>query len=473
VLRFFRRKPAPKPKRRRVVKKPRKPKATPRRRGPPSRGEAIGAFFEPRAVLVVGASGIRAEPTQEFFRPTVENMLRFYRGKTHVVDLSGRLEGASRDLRKVRGKAELAILTLPQGPALKNVKRLVDARVRAVIAAPRYEQGVREELEAAVKRGVRVLGPNAAMGTLNTRNGLCASFERGLMPKQGGIAIISQSNSVGAAILDSACFRGIGVSKFVSTGDAVDVNEAELIDYLSRDVNTRVICVGIREVREGRGFVEAVRRAAEKKPVVVLKGGVVGEQDKIYDAAIKQALAIRVRDVEELLGVAEALAKQPLMLGDRVAIISNASGPAILVADAIHREGLILAKLSEKTAKAMAHKYPGISVVNPLELGVGAEAKCYGFTLEQVLADPGVDGVVVITALKSRPLEPDDARVVAEVAKKFKKPVVGVAMGGEDHILVHDALKDMSVPVYDLAEKAVCALKALRRYGQIRWRVGG
>ena len=489
MFRFFRKKPAPKPRKRKaavkkraVVKKPKakrpvvkrqvKRKAAPARK-PVTRGGTVGTFFEPRAVMVVGASEGKGTgfASPKFFRAAVENMQRSFRGRTHVVDLSGKLEGAFKDFKKLRGKAELAVLMLPPEAAVKNMKKLIDAQAKAIVVVPRYDGGAREELSASVGRGVRVLGPNAVMGVLNTRNGLRTNFERGVMPRPGGVALVSRSNSVGASVLDWACFHGIGVSKFAFVGEGMDMSEPELLDYLSRDNNTRVICVGVGELREGRKFVEAVRKAAEKKPVLVLKGGIAGERDKIYDAAIRQALAIRVRDVEELLGTADALAKQPPMMGDRVLIISNARGAAVLAADAVYREGLVLAKLSEKTAKAIAQKFPAINVVNPIELGAGAGAKHYGHVLRQVLADPEADGVMVINALKSRLLEPEDVHVVADEVMKPKKPVVDVVMGGEDCMLIRDMLQNTNLPVYDLPDKAARALKALRRYGQIREKV--
>jgi acyl-CoA synthetase (NDP forming) len=492
--RLFGIKPAPKP-RKRKVRQPKKPKAVVRRpikrkptrkRGvklkvapkraapkivvPIRKGDGVKALFEPRGVAIVGASGAKAGTAPALFRSVVDNMSHTYKGKTYIVDLSGKMEGAFKDVKEVRGKAELAVLALPQDLALKNVKKVVDAGVRAMVVSPRYGQEQRGELLGAKKQGVRILGPNSAMGVINTRTGLCTSL-REIMPKQGEIAIVSQSNSVGAAVLDSARLHGIGVSKFVSLGDKMDVDEADLIKYFSDDNTTRVICVGIGDIRDGRKFVDALRAATEKKPVVVLRAGIARLEDKIYDAAFKQARAIRVRDVEEMLDAANALAKQPPMAGDKIAIISNAHGPAVLAVDAMYREGLILAKLGEKTAKVIAQRYPDIDVANPIELSMEAKAKQYEFVLKNVLADPNVDGVMVINMLKSSLLEIDDVRAIAEVLKKFKKPVVDVVMGGESYALVRDALKDTNVPTCDSPERAVRALKALWKYGQVKEKI--
>ena len=455
--------------------------------------EGVKAIFEPRSVVLVGASGIKERvgmASPALFRSVIHNMLRFYKGKTHVVDLSGKLRVAVKGFEQVPKNQDLAVLMLPPELALKHVRKLVRRGVKAIVAITGgYKPKQREELvRETVQKGVRVLGPNTIMGVLNTSNGVCTTFERGVMPKRGGIAVISQSGGVGAAMLDWAWFYGIGISKFAFMGDKIDVDDADLINYLARDKDTKVICVYMEGIREGRKFIEAVRETVKRKPVVVLKGGVTQEaarralshtaslagQDEIFDAAFKRSGAIRVGDVEELFDVATALAKQPPMGGNRVAIVSNVGGPAVLAADAVFREGLTLASLSEGVVKKISERYPGVDVVNPIDTIADAKAERYEFILKQVLDDPNVDGVMVINMLKSCFLEPEDVRAVAEVAKKFPdKPVVDVPVGGEDYMLVYDVLKDTNIPTYNLPDKAARALAALYKYGKIRGVVGG
>jgi acetyltransferase len=321
------------------------------------------------------------------------------------------------------------------------------------------------------------------MGVLNTSNGLYANFERDVMPERGGIALLSQSSSVGAAMLDWAKFHRIGVSKFACVGDRGDVDEADLISYLARDGRTNVICVYIKNVRDGRKFVESIQEAVKRKPVCILKADIVEEgevrrgisrtaslakQDEIFDAAFKQGGAIRVRDLEELFDVARAFVSQPPMEGNRVVILSNARGAATLAADATHREGLMLAELSNKATKEITKRYSGIEATNPVDVTAEAKGERYKFTLERILKDPNVDGVMVINMLKSRLLEPEDLGTIAKAAKKSKgKPVLDVAVGEGDHVLVREALKDTKIPTYDLPEKAARVLRALYQYGQV------
>ncbi len=436
----------------------------------------VKAIFEPKSVVLVGASdGIREGiVSPAFFHSLVHNMHRF-KGKTHVVDLSGKLEGAIKNLNQVPKGRDLAVVLLPSKLVMKNWRNLLNLAIKAIILVPGgFDQQQRKELARGVaKRKVCILGPNATAGVINTSKGLCATLERGFMPSRGGIAVISKDGAVGMAILDWARFYGVGVGKFASTGDGVDVTEADLLEFLTRDKETKVICIYLESVRDGRRFIGLIREAVKKKPVVVMNGGTArDERDKIFAAYLKQVGAIRVGIVEELLGVADALAKQPPMQGDRVAVVTNASGAATLVVDALSRKGFGLAELSDKVTKKITGKYPDINIADWVDLGIGAKADRYKFVLEQVLSDHGVDGVVVMNELKLSFLEPEDVQAIAEVAEKSKdKPVVSVTVAGGACVLVREAVKGKNVPVYDSPEKAAQALDALRFYGKTRAKV--
>jgi len=235
-------------------------------------------------------------------------------------------------------------------------------------------------------------------------------------------------------------------------------------------------------IERGREFIDVASKVVKKKPILALKGGVTKEaarralshtasiagSDIVFDAAFKKAGIIRVEDVEELLDAGVALAKQPPLRGDNIAIVSNVGGPAILAADSIVKNGLKLATLSEKTRNEIERRFPGLEAVNPVDLIADARGERYAFVLDRVLADPNVDGVLVINMLKSCFFEPEDAVAVAKTSKKHpNKPVVDVPAGGEDFTLVQKVLKSTRIPVYNLPEKAAKALKTLRTYGKI------
>ncbi|MFQ6129370.1 MAG: hypothetical protein ACE5OT_01000 [Candidatus Hadarchaeaceae archaeon] len=436
----------------------------------------VKAIFEPKSVVLVGASdGIREGIVSPvFFHSLVHNMRRF-KGKTYIVDLSGKLEGAVKNLNQVPKGRDLAVVVLPSKLVMKNWRNLLNLVIKAIVLiAGGFDQKQRDELARGIaKRKVCVLGPNATAGVINTSKGLCATLERDLMPPRGGVAVISQDGAVGMAILDWASFHGVSVSKFASTGDGIDVTEADLIEFLTRDKETKVICIYLESVRNGRKFLESIREAVKRKPIIVMKGGIARDkQDKIFAASLKQVGAIRVEVVEELLGVADALAKQSPMQGNRVAVVTNAGGAATLVADALSRKGFALARLSDEVKKKITGKYRDINIVEWVDLGIDAKEERYKFVLKQVLSDSGVDGVVLMNELKLSFLKPEDVQAIAEVAEKSKgKPVVSVTVAGRAGVIVREAVKGKNVPVYDSPERAVRALDALRYYGKTRARV--
>jgi acyl-CoA synthetase (NDP forming) len=374
---------------------------------------------------------------------------------------------------------------LPPKGSIEQVENGAKMGIKAfVLLTGGFKDAQRKQLSELLREcRVRILGPNTILGVMNTSNGLNTTFERDVMPPKGTISVVSQSGGVGACLLDWACYYGVGVSKFAFMGDKVDIDDVDLLQYLSEDKSTKVICLYLEGVERGREFIEAAREVVKDKPILALKGGVTKEaarralshtasiagSDVVFDAAFKKSGIIRVEDIEQLLDSAVALSKQPPLKGDNITIVSNVGGPAILAADAVVKNGLELATLSEKTRLKIEKRFPGVEAANPIDLIADARAERYSFVLNAVLSDPNVDGVLVINMLKSCYFEPEDAIAVAEASKKCpSKPVVDVPAGGEDFNLVQKVLRDTNIPVYNLPEKAAEALKALRIFGKIK-----
>jgi acyl-CoA synthetase (NDP forming) len=442
-------------------------------------------IFEPKTVVLIGSSIIWEKvgmASPQLFRDVTYNMKKFFQGKTYIVDLHGKV--GYNKLDKLPEIPELAIVTLPPQQSIVQAEKCAEIGVKAlIIIAGGYKNLQRQQLlKLREKHGIRILGPNTIMGVINTANGLNTTFERNVMPKKGDIAVISQSGGVGACILDWACFYNIGISKFAFMGDKIDVDDVDLLQYLRKDRNTKVICLYMEGIKNGKKFIEEARKIVEKKPILALKGGITQESaqrakshtasiagsDEIFDAAFKKAGIIRVENIEELMDAAIALSKQPPMLGGNVAIVSNVGGPAILAADAVARNNLKLATLSNETKTKIESLYPGVDATNPLDMIADARAERYKKVLDLVLPDKNVDGVLIINMLKSCFFEPKDAKVIPKIAAKYPtKPVVDVPAGGEDFALVFRVLGNTKIPVYNLPEKAVKALKILRIYGKI------
>lgn len=445
----------------------------------------VATLFEPDGVVLIGSSKIREKigmTSPQLFETVIYNMKKYFNGKTYVLDIEGKK--GYKKLEDLPQTPDLGVIMLPPNASILQSERCAKTGVKALVAITGgYKNSQRQQLkDLRNEYGIRILGPNTIMGVINTANGLNTTFERDVMPTQGNISIVSQSGGVGACLLDWTCFYKIGVAKFAFMGDKIDVNDINLLKYLNKDPETKVICLYMEGIENGREFIETAREVVKSKPILALKGGATREaaqralshtasitgSDTVFNAAFKKAGIIRVKDAEELLNAAIALANQTLLSGDNIAIVSNVGGPAILAADAVIENGLKLATLSEKTKREIERRYSGVDVVNPIDLIADARAERYSVVLDMVLSDPNVDGVMVINMLKSCFFEAEDAVAVAETAKKHPdKPLVDVPAGGEDFALVCKVLQDTNIPVYNMPEKAAKALKTLRIYHKI------
>ena len=447
--------------------------------------DEVKTIFEPRSVILIGSSMVREKvgmASPQLFKNVTYNMKKYFRGKTLVLDIDGKKQ--TRNLDYLLEKPELAVVMLPPDESIVQAENCARMGVRAlVMITGGYKNSQRQQLlRLKMEYGVRILGPNTIMGVINAANGLNTTFEKDTMPGKGNIAVISQSGGVGACLLDWACFYKIGISKFAFVGDKTDVDDVDLLQYFGQDRNTEVICLYMEGIKNGRKFIEEAHKIVKKKPILVLKGGITKESaqrakshtasiagsDTVFNAAFKKAGIIRVEDIEELMNAAIALSKQPPMLGDNIAVVSNVGGPAILTGDAVERNDLKLATLSENVKNKIESLYPGVDAANPIDMIADARADRYEKVLELVMGDKNVDGVLVINMLKSTFFEPNDARVIQKVAAKHpEKPVVDVPAGGEDFELVRRVMCNTNIPLYNLPEKAVKALKVLREYGLV------
>ena len=445
----------------------------------------VKTIFEPRHVVLIGSSMLREKvgmASPQLFSDVIYNMKKFYRGKTSVRDLEGKF--GQKTLKTSSEAPDLAVVMLPPDQSIEQAEKSMKAGIKTfvMITGGFKDNQRRHLLKLKEKYDVRIMGPNTIMGVINTANGLNTTFERNIMPKRGNIAVISQSGGVGSCLLDWACFYDVGISKFAFVGDKIDVDDVDLLHYFGEDPQTKVVCFYMEGIKKGKDFIEEARRIVNRKPVLVLKGGVTQESvqrarshtasiagsDEIFDAAFKKAGIIRVENIEELMNAAIALSKQPPMCGDRVAIVSNVGGPAILAGDAVARNSLKLATLTGAIKQKIEDTYPGVDATNPIDMIADARAERYEKVLDLVLSDKNVDGVLVINMLKSTFFEPADARVIPKTAMRYpNKPIVDVPAGGEDFELVYRVLGKTNIPTYNLPDKAVRALKALRTYGKI------
>ena len=340
---------------------------------------------------------------------------------------------AHRSLTAIGEAVDLAVIATPrrtQWPQCSTMRRLAGIRMAALItAAPAGEPHAAARWRAAIatrarERGIRLLGPGA-FGVTRTGIGLNATFSD-VAALPGRLGLIAQSGAVCTSMLDFAAPMGIGFSSVLSLGDEIDIDVAALLDALVADADTDAILVYVEDVCAARHFLSALRAAARAKPVVVLKAGrslarapadgVPGE-DEVFDAALRRAGTVRVHTYAQLFAAARALAAGRMPRGERVAIVANGRGPALLAADRAHDLGVPLAALEPSTLAALEPVLPGESVRgNPLDVRGTAGVERYRTAIAAVLADRNVDAVIALHVPRPAASPMAMARAVAEAA---------------------------------------------------------
>jgi acetyltransferase len=327
------------------------------------------------------------------------------------------------DALPVGGRLFLALVALPQPDPAGLIGRLHARGCRGVlllgagIGPMALDAEARRALQAQARElgGLRVVGPSR-VGLILPRLGLNAGGTT-FLPPAGGLAFVSQSDALTTAMLDWAAARDIGFSLVAALGDSMDVELGDLLDLLALDLNTRAILLHLEGVSDARRFMSAGRAAARAKPVIVLRAGRYAgfgdgtldprrllERDLAYEAAFARAGMLRVRTVEELFATAGTLASgigprrvQEGACGGRLAVVSNGGGPALLALDALVGGGGTPARLSPGTLGALAAELgPAQSLENPVDLGLEAGPDAFAAAVPRLLADGGVDAVLVV-----------------------------------------------------------------------------
>jgi len=445
-------------------------------------------LFSPRSVAVIGAS---RSPGKMGFA-VLSNILKSgFPGEVYPINPSSR-EILGRkcypDVESVEGEIDVAVVVIPAPRVVEVLEQCGRKGVGAVIVitAGFRETGheglaaERHMTEIASRYGMRILGPNC-LGLIDTRIPLNASFAVG-MPRGGHIAFMSQSGALCTSVLDIALARDVGFSRFVSLGNKADLNEIDFLDAWMEDPESKVIMAYLEGVVDGGRFIETARRMTKVKPIIAIKSGTteagskavsshtgtLAGSERAYEAAFKQAGILRARSVAELFDLAVALARQPLPPNDSVAIITNAGGPGIMASDAVEREGLRLAALSERTIEGLRKDLPpAASVMNPVDVLGDARADRYQRALEHVVQDPNVGAILVILTPQFMTQVVETAEAVGRVADRSEIPILACFMG-EAHIRQGvRILTAHSVPNYLVPEQAVAALRAMVE--QRRW----
>lgn len=460
-----------------------------------SAARPLDPLFSPRSVAVVGASRDRGSIGFSILDNLLSNR---FEGAIYPVNPRAQSIHSLRaypSITAIADPVDLAVIVVPRQFVLGAVEEALAKPVRGlvVISAGFAEVGeegrqreaqLREMVRAA---GVRMVGPNC-MGIINTDPEISLNATFAPVPaERGGIGFVSQSGALGVAILNVARTLGIGLTQFVSMGNKADISGNDLLEHWENDPQTRVVCMYLESFGNPRRFTEIAKRVSHTKPILIVKSGRTAEgaraasshtgslagADVTVSAFLDRCGVLRAATIEELFDVARALDRCPLPAGPRVAILTNAGGPAIMATDACVDLGLEIAPLAEGTRERLAAQLPAeASVQNPVDMIASANAESYRRSLETLLVDPNVDMVLVInvTPLVSSPK--DILEAVGESARAGSaaaKPVLAVMMAEEDFYAEVKHRHDLP-PVYRFPESAARTLLMLHRYAAWRRR---
>jgi len=452
-------------------------------------------LFFPRSVAVIGAS---SDPTSIGGKLFHNILSTGFTGPLYPVNPKAKVINsvhAYSTILEVPDEVDLAYIVVPQRLVVDVARQCAEAGVRGivVISAGFSEVGPEgailehELLEIVRNSGMRMVGPNC-MGLLNTASSvqLNGTFAP-VYPPAGNVAMSSQSGALGIAILDYATRSNIGISQFVSVGNKADVSGNDLILAWEDDPQTDVITLYLESFGNPKKFSRIARRIGRRKPIIAVKSGrssagsraasshtgALASSDVAVQALFRQAGVIRVDTIEELFSAANLLANQPIPMGNRVGVVTNAGGPGILAADALEANGLILPELSPELRAEIGSQLPDeASTRNPVDLIASGGPTEFDHAVSLLLESGEVDSVMVIYV----PTTSEGAQGVAAALSRCQERYNGVVAllsvfmhSGDTARYLAGGEGWRAIPTYMFPEAAALALS--RAVGHGVWRL--
>jgi len=450
-------------------------------------------FFNAKSVALIGAS----PEIGKIGNSVLETLVKHdYKGKVYPVNAKGYPEimgvPAYKSLNDIKDPIDVVVVTVDLKFVPDLLKICGDKSVHNVViisGGGKELGGERAAIEQQVKElssqlNIRIIGPNC-IGMFNGENRLDCAFqghERMLRPKNGNVAFLSQSGTIGIAFMEHSF--PFGMSKMVSYGNRSDVDEADMIWYLSEDPQTKVIGLYVEGLGDGRKFVNTAKKVISdrRKPIIVFKNGrttrgakqaashtgSLGGTYSVVKGAFSQNGIISVDSYDELTASLKALSWQPVPKGNRVAMVTNGAGPIIAAIDQFERLGLQVANLSEESMKSFKSHYPATYVIgNPCDVTGSANADDYKFAIQTFMDDPNVDIVMPWFVFQDDPLEEKIVDILAEFNRQGKKPILVGALGGPFTQKMANRLEENNVPVYQSVNTWSIAASSLAKWSAL------
>ena len=446
----------------------------------------VKEFFYPKTIAIIGAT---ADP-KKFGNAVTVNLLANEHLESEIFPINPKATEilglkSYPTILEVEKEVDLAIILVPSKAVSMVVDECIEKKVKRIIIISAgfgeiNEEGKRIEQEIARKAkesGIRVIGPNC-VGIMNVDIGMNASFV--LVPPPGNVSMVTQSGSFGAACLYEMKDQGLGFSKFANLGNMADVNLTDLLKFFLEDTKSEVICIYLENVVNGRKFYETLKEVAYKKPTIILKGGrttygssaaashtgSIATNYNSLKAAIKQSGATLCENLNDYVAAIKAFSFLPLPEGNRVGILSNSGGSAVLFSDNAEEFEMVLAEFSKEFKEIIdPHVIPLVKKVNPLDLIAGANGETYYQVTKAMLENPDIDIVVpcaVIPTFLEMTLDEHYLGVIrAWNETGRKKPIIPIFMSGELVDKAKRIAEKEKAPVFLSPRQAAFAVKVL------------
>jgi acetyltransferase len=442
-------------------------------------------MLNPKTVAVIGASETEGSVGQSLMKNLLVGRDR---RKIYPVNTNREMVFGLKcypSISKIPEHLDLAVVATPARTVPSVVEECAKVAVDGVVIVSAGFREVGPEgarLENELRRvqatnEIRILGPNC-VGIARPQINFNATFLRD-NPQPGQIAFVSQSGALGSAIVNWAVSAGIGFSMFASLGSTLDIDYGDMIDYLGDDPYTRSIIIYMEGVGNAKKFMSAARGFARTKPIIVIKAGrhaagakaasshtgALAGDFAVYEAAFKRAGVVMVDEIGDLFNCASVLDSRFLPAGPNLAIVTNAGGPAVLAADSIVSHGGQLAQLSEETMKAMNEALPAYwSHGNPLDILGDADVQRYELAVKTCIADPNVDGLLVIYTPQGTTEPSQLAEAVTKMGADRRKPMLTVWMGESSVREAREVFHRNDIPTYPTPEEAVKTYMYMYQY---------
>lgn len=446
---------------------------------------SLETFFNPSSIAVIGASEKLNSVGMKIFKNLIDGG---YSGAIYPVNPKHKTvldKTAFPSVEDITSPVDLAVIVTPAATTPDILNQCANKGIHHVIiiSAGFNETGdegaqlERKIKEIASKHNIHILGPNC-LGMMLPHLKLNLTFSNSIAIP-GNIGVISQSGAILSSILDWAVARNIRFSSLFSLGNAIDLDFGNILDYLALDPHTQSILLYIESVHNARRFMSALRVAASKKPVVVVKAGREGEgsraaishtgaligYDDVFDSALKRAGVVRVTTIEQLFTAAEILSKNFQVKGNRLAIVTNGGGAGVMAADQSSRSEITVAKLSKSTITSLDKVLPKFwSHQNPVDILGDASPERYSDAITTCLSDPNVDGLLAILTPVAMSQPDEVAKEIISIAQKNEKPILTCWFGEQQVKSARNLFSANNIPSFSTPESAIEAFSYLASY---------